>query len=429
MSRKLMLRGLDIMARPRARDRAILRLKRGGLSPVSWITRLRAQSHMQIARGRRQEGRQTVKQIITTFVGLDIHKGSIAIAVANAGREAPRFIGTVAPGYAGLCKALRRVADAKRTLVVYEAGPCGYGYVRYLKAQGWNCEVIAPARITRSPAERRIKTDKRDALLLAKLARSGDLASIAVPDARHEAIRDLSRAREDATAARHRARLQLKAMLLRHGKAYHGKTSWTQAHERHLAAVRFDDAAQEIAFNEYRQAAKDAHERVERLTQALREQSADWRMKPVVDALMCMRGLDFVGALTFVAEIGDLTRFPHPKALMAYLGLVPSEYSSGESRRQGPITKAGNKHARRILVEAAWCYRFKPQVSRDLEVRQQGQPKAVRDVAWRAQLRLTKRFRSLIMGRKIHQNRACVAIARELAGFIWDAARQVKIAA
>lgn len=370
-----------------------------------------------------------MKETITSYVGLDIHKDSIAIAVAEAGRSTPRFIGTTVPTLSSLCKALDRCAQAKRSLVIYEAGPCGYGWARHLNAHGWRCEVIAPTSIVRSAGEKRIKTDRRDAMLLARESRSGNLVKVILPDERDEAMRDLSRARADATAARLKARQQLKAMLLRHGRDYHGKSAWTQAHERHLANIRFEHPAQEIAFNEYRQAVKDAHERVERLTQALRDQSLQWRMNPVVEALMCMRGFDFVAAITLIAELGDLSRFAHPRALMKYLGVIPSEHSSGNTRRQGPITKTGNKHARRILVESAWTYRFKPQVSRVLEVRQQGQPKAIRDIAWKAQLRLAKRYRSLSMGRKLPQNKVCIAIARELCGFIWDVARHVKIPA
>jgi transposase len=368
-----------------------------------------------------------VKEPITSYIGLDIHKESIAMAIADADRAAPRFIGTINAVPAELCKAMRRVCDKESTLIVYEAGPCGYGWVRYLRKQGWRCDVIAPSRITRKPAEKRLKTDRRDALLLARESRSGNLTSIVVPDERDEAIRDLTRARDDARLARHRVRLQIHAMMLRHGRQYEGKKPWTEAHARHLAKVRFEHPAQEITFNEYRQAAKEANERVERITQELRVQCESWRMSPVVKALMCLRGIEFVSAITFVAEIGDLTRFAHPRALMAYLGLVPSEFSSGNSRRQGAITKSGNKQARRILVEAAWNNRFKAQVGRDLEVRQEGQPKVIRDISWKAQLRLSKRWRSLGMGRKINQNKICVAIARELSGFIWDVARQVKI--
>jgi len=370
-----------------------------------------------------------MKETITSFVGLDIHKDSIAIAVAEAGRSAPRFVGTTPSEMASLCKALTRCAKRDNTLLVYEAGPCGYGWARHLSRQGWRCEVISPAHITRKAAEQRSKTDRLDAVLLARESRAGNLVRVVVPDERDEAIRDLSRAREDASGARLRARLQLKAMLLRHGRAYQGKTSWTAAHQRTLGTIKFAHLAQQIAFDEYRQAVRDAHERLERLTQALREQCEHWRMKGVVRALMCLRGVDFIAAITLIAELGDLSRFAHPKALMKYLGLVPSEYSSGNTRRLGPITKTGNKHARRILVEAAWTYRFNPRVSRPIEVRQEGQPKAIREIAWRAQLRLAYRFRKLNAGRKMTQNKCCVAVARELAGFIWDIARHVKIPA
>jgi len=369
-----------------------------------------------------------VKETITSYVGLDIHKSSVAMAIADAGRAAPRFIGTLNPSPTELSKALRRQKlKPENALLVYEAGPCGYGWVRYLQKHHWRCEVIAPSRLTRSPAEQRVKTDRRDALLLARELRAGNLTRIVVPDERDEAIRDLSRTREDAVAARLRVRLQMKAMLLRHGRDYVRFRSGSQAHERHLSTIRFEHPAQEIAFNEYRLACKEASERVDRITQALRDMCACWRMNPLVKALMCLKGLDFVAAVTFVAELGDLARFEHPRALMSYLGLVPSEYSSGPSRRQGSITKCGNKHARRILVESAWNNRFKAQISRILEVRQEGQPKIIRDISWKAQLRLSKRWRSLAMGRKLNQNKICVAIARELVGFIWDIGRHVSL--
>jgi transposase len=307
-------------------------------------------------------------------------------------------------------------------LVVYEAGPCGYGWARHLKAHGWRCEVISPAHIARSTAGKAIKTDRRDALLLARESRSGNLTQIVLPDRRDEAIRDLSRAREDALAARLRARQQLKSMMLRHGRSYHRNT-WSAAHERELGKVRFDHPAQQIAFDEYRQMVAEAHERCERITQALREQCGEWRMRPMVEALMCLRGFDFIAAITIVAELGDLTRFAHPRALMAYLGLVPSEHSSGNTRHQGAITRMGNGHARRILIESAWTYRFAAHVGHEQQARQQGQPKLVRDIAWKAQLRLTHRFRKLNFGRHMKINKICVAIARELCGFIWDLAR------
>jgi len=363
---------------------------------------------------------------ITSFVGLDVHKDSIAIAAAEAGREAPRFVGTVGSDLAQLLKALRSIGKSETMLVVYEAGPSGYDLARQLRSRGYRCEVIAASKIARRPSER-IKTDRRDALTLARLARSGDLVSVRVPDDRDEALRDLSRTREDAVRARLKARQQLKALLLRHGHRYGGKSSWTLAHERYLATVSFAHPAQDIAFAEYRQAVREAHECVERLTEALRSQSEHWRMKPVVEALMSLRGIDFVAAVTLVAEIGDFTRFAQPRELMGFLGLVPSEYSTGDTRRQGAITKTGNGHARRVLVEAAWNYRFPARVSRVLQVRQERQPKAVREIAWRAQLRLAHRYRRL-SSRQLHANKICVAVARELVGFVWDIARQVKVA-
>lgn len=213
-------------------------------------------------------------------------------------------------------------------------------------------------------------------------------------------------------------------MLLRHGHRYSGKTSWTAAHERYLAQVRFEHAAQDIACAEYRSAVREAHDRAERITAALREQAATWRFAPVVAALMALRGLEFVAAVTLVAELGDLSRFAHPKHLMSFLGLVPSEYSTGEPRVLGKITKAGNGHIRRILIESAWTYRFPARMSRELVVRQENQPQVVRDIAWRAQLRLCSRYRRL-QARGVHQNKVCVAIARELVGFVWDIARQL----
>jgi transposase len=324
-----------------------------------------------------------------------------------------------------LLKALKSLGRPEGQSIVYEAGPCGYGLVRELRSRGYLCEVIAPSKIPRRSGDR-VKTDRRDAVRLAELARAGELVSVLVPDERDEAIRDLSRARVDAVRARLAARHQLKALLLRHGHRYTGKSSWTQAHERYLATVSFAHAAQDSTFVEYRQAVSEADERVTRLVTVLREQCAAWRMQPVLEALMTLRSIDFVAAVTLVAELGDLKRFARPRELMSFLGLVPSECTSGDSRHLGKITKTGNGHARRILIEAAWNYRFAARVGAVLQKRQEGQPKAVRDIAWRAQLRLTHRYRRL-SARHLHPNKVCVAIARELAGFIWDIGRHVSI--
>jgi transposase len=271
-----------------------------------------------------------------------------------------------------------------------------------------------------------VKTDRRDALKLAGLARAGELVAVVVPDARDEAIRDLSRARVDAVRARLKARQQLKALLLRHGHRYSGQTSWTAAHERYLSEIGFEHAAQDIAFAEYRQAVAEGEARVQRLTQALGQQVQSWRQRPLVEAVMTLRGLDLVAATTIVAELGDLRRFGHPRQLMGYLGLVPSEHSSGGTRRQGGITKTGNAHVRRVLVEAAWNYRFQARISRVLQVRQENQSPQIRAIAWRAQLRLAHRYRAL-QARNLQHNKICVAIARELCAFVWEIGRQVTV--
>jgi transposase len=362
-------------------------------------------------------------EIITGFVGLDAHAESTAIGVAEAGRAAARFVGTVGAKPAELIRALGKLGKPGSLLIVYEAGPCGYGLARELAAAGYRCEVIAPSKIPRKAGDR-VKTDRRDALMLASLARAGELVAVTIPDERDEAIRDLSRARVDAVRARLKARQQLKALLLRQGRRYSGKSSWTAAHERYLATISFPHPAQDIAFAEYRQAVSEGEARVERLTQALRQQVEDWRMQPLVSAIMTLRGLELIAASTIVAELGDLRRFAHPRELMGYVGLVPSEHSTGSKRRQGAITKTGNAHVRRVLIEAAWNYRYPARLSRPLQLRQQGQPAAIREIAWRAQLRLAHRYRRL-SARGVQYNKLCVAIARELVGFIWDIGRHI----
>jgi transposase len=363
----------------------------------------------------------------TAFVGLDAHAQSTAIGVAEAGRAAPRFVGTVGPKFAELSKVLAKLGSPAQLSIVYEAGPCGFALARELQGAGYRCEVVAPSKIPRRPGDR-VKTDRRDALTLASLSRAGELRFVVVPDERDEAIRDLSRARIDAVRARLKARQQLKALLLRHGRRYTGKTSWTAAHERYLATLSFSHHAQDIAFVEYRQAVSEAQARAERLSTALGQELQHWRMRPLVQALMTLRGVDQVVATTLVAELGELKRFAHPRELMGYLGLVPSEHTSGEKRRLGAITKTGNSHARRVLIEAAWNYRFPPRITGPLQKRQELQPAAVRAIAWQAQLRLNHRYRRLT-ARGLQHNKICVAIARELAGFLWSIGQQVTVRA
>jgi transposase len=389
----------------------------------------RAEPHVERRKGviYSKHKRQTMDEIITAYVGLDAHAESTAIAIAEAGIAAPRFIGKVRAKFPELSKALGKLGKPQGLRIVYEAGPCGFATARQLRQAGYQCEVVAPSKIPRRAGDR-VKTDRRDALSLAGLARAAQLTFVVVPDERDEAMRDLTRARIDAVRARLRARQQLKALLLRHDQRYIGKTSWSAAHERYLATISFAHHPQEVAFVEYRRAVGEAQARVELLTKALSEELEHWRMRPLVEALMTLRGVDQLVAMTLAAEIGELKRFAHATELMSYLGLVPSEHSSGQKRRLGAITKTGNSHARRVLIEAAWNYRYPARISARLQRRQENQSATVRDIAWRAQLRLNHRYRRL-SARGLQHNKTCVAIARELAGFVWSIGQQITIQA
>jgi len=360
-------------------------------------------------------------KVIRAYVGLDVHKESIAVAVGDAAGGVARFVGTISHDVAPLLKVLGRLGQQGDLEVVYEAGPTGYGLQRALVAAGHACQVIAPSLIPRRPGDR-VKTDRRDCVRLAELARAGELKPIWVPSPEDESIRDLARAREDAVNARTQVRHQLKGYLLRHGLRYPAKTAWSKGFYRWLGTLSFDGRPAQIAFAEYQQAVQAADERVARLTEALSSSIEGWRFATVVAALQALRGIDAVSAIGLVAEIGDIGRFVHPRQLMGYLGLVPTESSSGERIRKGSITKTGNAHARRLLTEAAWSYRFKPRIGYRAQVRQERLDEPLRQLAWKAQLRLTARFARL-QARGLQINKICVAVARELAGFIWALAR------
>jgi transposase len=354
-------------------------------------------------------------------VGLDVHKDTIVVGIAEPGRTPARLVASVAHDKSKLVKVLAKLGGAQALHVVYEAGPTGFGLQRALQAQGYGCEVIAPSKMPRRPADR-IKTDRRDCLQLAECSRAGQLHAVWVPQPEDEAVRDLSRAREDAVHMRRQLRQQLKGFLLRHDVRFPGKTSWTRSYYQWLGRVNFGEPAAQIAFTEYFLAVQAADQRLQRLDQALEQAVKGWRFEPVVAALRALRGVDTVTAVGLVAEIGDFSRFEHPRKLMGYLGLVPSEHSSGERTRRGGITKTGNGHARRLLVESSWSYRNNPRIGEQAQRRQQDLPMPIRALAWKAQLRLSKRYGDL-RARGLHQNKVCTAVARELAGFVWAVAR------
>jgi transposase len=363
-----------------------------------------------------------------TYVGLDVHKDGVVVAVAEGGiRGEVREYGRIANTAAALDRLVRKLGgEDVRLRFCYEAGPCGYGIQRYLSAHGHECVVVAPSLIPKRAGDR-VKTDRRDAASLARLHRAGELTAVWVPDAGHEAMRDLVRARLDAVHALRRARQQLSGFLLRQG-CHYGRPAWTKLHRRWLAGLKFEQAVHHIVLEDYIAAVEAAEARRDRLTEQIEAMLPDWTLAPVVAALQTMRGMALINAATLIAELGDLSRFANPRQLMAYLGLVPSEHSSGASVRRGGLTKAGNSAARRLLIEASWTYRFPARVSRELLLRQEEQPKPIREIAWKAQLRLCARYRKLARSGKL-ANVVTAAIARELAGFIWAIARRVPPAA
>ena len=361
-----------------------------------------------------------------SFVGLDVHKASISISVAEEGRGGEvRFFGVIPNTPDDVAKMAKRLSKHGELEFCYEASGCGYGIYRQLVELGHRCTVVAPSLIPRKPGER-IKTDRRDSEKLAVLHRAGDLTAVWVPDPTHEALRDLVRARVDASMHLMRARQQLLAFLLRHGRSYATGKHWTQRHRAWLASQRFSEETHQAVFQDYLEAVWSAQQRRDALIRRIETMIANWSLGPLVEALRGLRGIDLISAATFIASTGDLSRFASPRLLMGYLGLVPSEHSSGGTVRRGGITKTGNREARRMLIEAAWSYQYPARVAKDKAEILVRLPTHVREIAWKAQTRLCARYRKLIArGKK--PTVVVAAIARELAGFIWAIGQQMRI--
>jgi transposase len=352
------------------------------------------------------------------YIGLDVHKETIAVAVADAQGGEVRFYGEIANTPEEVAKLVRRLKKEGGTLsFCYEAGPCGYGLHRQLRELGQAFQVVAPSLIPRRPGDR-VKTDRRDSLSLARLFRAGELTPVWVPDEVQEGLRDLIRAREDVKHLERMARQRLLAFLLRHGKTYPGKKNWTKAHFRWMETVKFDQPVQQIVFQEYVDIVQAMTRRVATFEAQIETAGEESVFAKQIEGYMALRGINRLTATTIVAEIGDLRRFPNAPQLMKYLGVVPSEHSSGATKSRGGITKTGNGHVRRLLVEAAWTYRHPARKTARLQRRAEHTPEAVQTIAWETQKRLCARYWKLDAKGKL-QVQTCTAIARELTGFIW----------
>lgn len=356
------------------------------------------------------------------FVGMDVHKATIAIAVAEPGRDGEvRFVGNVPNTASSVLSLLGKLQDKHGALeCIYEAGPCAFTLYRQLVAAGFPCLVTAPSKIPTTQG--RVKNDHRDAVSLVRLLRAGDATPVWVPEPVHEAMRDLVRARHAASFDVRKARQRIQSYLLLRDRHYHSKM-WGTRHRTWLSQQLFEHPAQQIAFQGYLNALEQAEGRRQLLEMQIAELLPSWSLAPVVKALQALRGVAPVIAVSIVAEIGDISRFPSARGLMAYLGLTPGEHSSGGTVRHRGITKQGNSVLRALLYEAAWCYRFMAKVSSTMKMRlPKDLPQAATDIAWKAQVRLCGRYRKLLAKGKKSQV-AVTAVARELLGFVWAIAK------
>ena len=358
------------------------------------------------------------------YIGLDVHKAKTSVAVADPGSTGEiRHHGEVATTQVALDRLIRRIAKARaiplaRIAVCYEAGGCGMWIARNLLKMQVQCTVVAPSLIPTKAGDH-VKTDKKDAIKLARLLRAGELVSVFVPDETDEAIRDLCRARVDAVDDRRRAKSRLLALLRRLGFNYTGKSTWTEAHKRYLRELNVPFPAHRVIIEELIGQIDHLDERIARYESHMEQLYEDWCRKPVVDAMMGLKGFQLISAMMVVSEIGDFVRFSHPRQLMAYLGLTPGEYSSGGKSTRTGISKCGNSHARWILIESATHYSKEPRVGAQLSRRQIGLSRWIRERSWSAQNRLYLRSTSL-RKRLMHHNKIKVALARELAGVVWE---------
>jgi transposase len=362
----------------------------------------------------------------TAFLGLDTHKETIAIAIAEDGRAGEvRYFGQIRNEPAPVIKFVKKLSEKyDKLFFCYEAGPCGYGLQRLITGLGHDCVVISPSHTPKKGVH--VKNDRRDALELARLHRAGDLTAIWVPDKAHEAIRDLVRARITAMQMMKKYRQHLQGFLLRNGRIFQGRSAWTKAHLRWIRGLEFEHPAHYIVMEENLAAIRDSEARLERLEQQIANIVPDWTLAPVVEAIQAMRGISHIAAVTLVSEIGDFQRFSHPRQLVSYVGLSPSEHSSGEKTIRGSITKAGTERGRRVLIEGAWTYRMPARVGNHIAKRHHTLSKEVLDIAWKAQVRLCQRYRSMTARGK-NKNVTITAIAREMVCFIWAIARTVQL--
>jgi transposase len=365
-----------------------------------------------------------------TWVGIDAHKKTLAVAVLSAGSKTPEefTVDNTESAIRKLARRLTKAAKGKEVRACYEAGTCGFTLQRRLETAGVVCEVIAPSLIPRKPGER-FKTDRRDALKLAELSRAGVLTSVSPPTLEQEAMRDLCRCREAARADLHRVRHRLIKMLVRRGLVFDPhQRLWSVAHRRWLNDLVFENPVDQVVVAEFKQAIEQTERRLRALDKELEKAAELPLYRDHVAWLRCFRGIDTVVAMIFVAELHGIDRFESPRALAAYLGLVPSLHASGDSSRHGRITKTGNGHIRRALVQACWHYRHRPNLGVALRKRREGQPERVVAIAENAERRLSGRYARLTARGK-HKNKIVIAIARELVGFLWAVLREDREAA